>query len=202
LSSLTLPPSYTGLTARTNPCNPVASGGGPGYYGAFSLPNSTCNLLPGLYVITGTWDQKNNTDLVGPGVTLYFTCGSGTVPAPCTSPGQAGGLYDTKNGNNHLTAPTAAQAGATGGIAGFAIIYDRNNTSNLTIQGNGNTTIIGTIYAPQANLDFPGNTCVTVTNGPIIVGTLSGNGNKACLTLNNAQGATIPTPPGAPNLDQ
>ena len=45
------------------------------------LPNSSCTLQPGLYVLTGAWDMKNNSLLMGTGVTLYGTCGSAATPS-------------------------------------------------------------------------------------------------------------------------
>ena len=80
LSSLTLPMSATtlsALSAKTDPCSATATGG-PGLYGAFSIPNSKCTLKPGLYVIDGIWDMKNNSVLDGTaGVTLYVRSPSG-----------------------------------------------------------------------------------------------------------------------------
>ena len=58
------------------------------------------------------------------------------------------------------------------------------------------------MYAAKAQLTFPGNSCVTVNNGPIVANYLYSNGNKACMTLSNAAGANIYVPPTAPNLDQ
>ena len=191
-TTLTLPPTalMTTLSPRTNPCLQ-----GPGIYPALELPNSLCVLSPGLYVLTGTWGMKNNTVLSGVGVTLYGTCGSTTSPSICTS-GQSGGALDTKNGETQIVAP------ATGTLTGFAIIYDRLNTANLNIQGNGASFVTGAVYAPKALLEFPGNSCVSVTNGPIIVGELYGNGNRGCLNLLSVVGASIPAPPTGLSLDR
>lgn len=190
---LTLPPNLAGLTPKTNPCFD-----GPGIYAAVGLPNSTCTLLPGLYVLTGTWSMGNNTLLNGTaGVTLYGTCGTTATPTICTA-GQSGGSLDTKNGDTQLVAPSAA----TDPLKGYAIIYDRENTSGLNIQGNGNSYVTGAIYAPKALLEFPGNSCVTVTNGPIIVGSLYGNGNTGCVDLQSVIGASIPAPPSGASLDE
>ena len=158
-----------------------------------------CNLSPGLYVLTGTWGMKNNTVLRGlGGVTLYGTCGTTAAPTVCAA-GAAGGSLDTKNGETQLIAPSAA----TDPLKGFAIIYDRQNTAGLNIQGNGNSYVTGAIYAAKALLEFPGNSCVTVTNGPIIVRELChGNGNTGCVNLQSVIGASIPAPPSGASLDQ
>lgn len=192
LNTLPLPPAgMAGLQVKTNPCLQ-----GPGIYGAVSLPNSTCDLAPGLYAFTGTWGMGNNTVLKGiGGVTLYGTCGTPAAPAVCTA-GQSGGSLDTKNGETQIVAPT------TGALKGLAIIYDRKNIAGLNIQGNGNSYVTGAIYAPKALLEFPGNSCVDVTNGPVIVDQLYGNGNKGCVNLVSAVGASIPAPPSGASLDQ
>jgi hypothetical protein len=193
LNTVALPPAseMVGLQAKTNPCIQ-----GPGIYGAVSLPNSVCNLTPGLYVLTGTWGMGNNTLLKGiSGVTLYATCGTNAAPTVCTS-GQTGGRLDTKNGDTQIVAPT------TGVLKGMAIIYDRQNMAALNIQGNGNSYVTGAIYAPKALLEFPGTTCVTVTNGPIIVQSLYGNGNTGCVDLQSVLGANIPAPPAGASLDR
>ena len=193
LSTVALPPTseMAGLQVKTDPCTQ-----GPGRYGAVNLPNSQCTLAPGLYVLTGTWGMGNNTLLKGiTGVTLYATCGTPATPTVCTS-GQTGGRLDTKNGDTQLVAPT------TGVLKGMAIIYDRQNKAALNIQGNGNSYVTGAIYAAKALLEFPGNTCVTVTNGPIIVESLYGNGNTGCVNLQSVVGASIPAPPAGASLDR
>jgi len=187
---LTLPPSLVGLTPKTTPCTQ-----GPGIYPALELPNSNCTLSPGLYVLTGAWTMKNDTLLQGAGVTLYGTCGTTSAPTVCTT-GQSGGLLDTKNGNSQLVAPTS------GPNLGYAIIYDRQNVGGLNIQGNGDSFVTGIIYAPKALLEFPGNSSVTVTNGPIIVGSLFGNGNTGQINLVSSVGAALPSPPKGASLDQ
>jgi Putative Flp pilus-assembly TadE/G-like len=168
-TSLTLPLSTTGLSAKTNPCSATATGG-PGLYDAFSLPNSACALQPGLYVISGTWDMKENTVLSGTGVTLYVRSPSGYL--------------DFKNGTVAITSPSTAPL--TGVPAGFAIIYDRNNTNNLGLQGNGGTSITGMVYAPASILDFNGNSCFGFSGGPVILDGAITNGNKSCVTISNA----------------
>jgi hypothetical protein len=194
-----IPPDYSTLTYRSGqPCTDnTTTGQGPGIYLAdWVMPKKTCTLAPGVYVVAGDWQGNNNTLLMGTGVTLYFTCKSGAAVRACMTPGEAGGDFDMKNGDAQLLAPT------TGQTKGFVIAYDRQNTSPLTIQGNGDTNYTGTIYAPKALLTFPGTTSLTVTNGPVIAGQLYSNGNTAKMTLASATGANIFVPPTAPNLDQ
>jgi hypothetical protein len=173
LASLAMP-STTGLTAKTNPCGTGATHGPGLYSGSFtSLPNNPCNLQPGLYVVSGTWGMKNNDQLTGTGVTIYVT-----------SPG---GYLDFKNGDVNIKSPTPAQVAVSGGVAGYAIIYDRANTNNLGLQGNGGTSIDGAVYAAKSKLDFNGNSCFGFKGGPIVaLGVIKANGNTSCVTITSA----------------
>jgi hypothetical protein len=174
---LSLPPTTTELPAgRTDPCNGPEQGGGPGVYTSeVEIPKTTCTLQPGLYVITNAWTMKNNSMLKGAGVTLY-------VKKP--------GSLDFKNGEVDITAPS------TGPLAGFAIVYDRDNFNNLGLQGNGETSIVGGVYAPASALDFNGNSCFGFRRGPVVVnGVIKANGNKSCVTITNASDATIAKSP-------
>ncbi|MCY7288726.1 MAG: Tad domain-containing protein [Cryobacterium sp.] len=187
-----LTPDMTGLTAKTDPCVQ-----GPGKYGAKNFPNGLCTLLPGTYVVTGLWDFSGNTSLAGTGVTLYFTCGTPTTVRPCASPGEAGGQMDfSGNGDMTIKAPT------TGPPQGMAIWYDRLNTSELRLTGNGANIYTGTIYAPSSKYRFNGNGCGYPQNALVIVRTLELNGNNACLRITYSQGLNAPIPPGELHLDQ
>lgn len=194
LDVISLPLPRESLTAKTDPCTQ-----GPGIYGALTLPNSRCTLSPGVYFLTGLWGMQNNTLLEGTGVTIYGTCGTTTTPVGCTS-GQVGGGLDGKNGDTQLTAPVASPG--HGIPAGMAVVYDRGNTQLLNLQGNGNSSVTGSIYAASSQLQFPGNSYFTVTNGPMIVGSLYGNGNTGGVNLNSVNGANIPPPPTGANLDE
>jgi hypothetical protein len=177
LAGLTFP-STSGLSARTDPCSGPPTGG-PGLYGMFNLPKTTCTLQPGLYVISGKWTADNKTELTGAGVTLYAKSPSGEL--------------DFKNGQAIFRAPTAAEATASGGLAGYAIIYDRDNGKNLGIQGNGKTLITGAVYAKASLLDGNGESCFGFSRGTIVINGVYSNGNKGCLNITDA--ADIPVLP-------
>lgn len=189
-----LPPSVVGLPQKNDPCG---SSGGPGIYGSEALESKQiCALSPGLYVIVGTWSQKNKSEFTGSGVTLYFTCGTKASPHVCAS-GEAGGELDAKNGEVTLSAPP------TGGLAGVAIVYDRENTQYLGLQGNGGTSITGAVYAPSSKLDFNGNSCFGFSGGPVIVsGVIKANGNTSCVTIDASIDAEIYSLPGEIALDR
>ncbi|WP_224279549.1 pilus assembly protein TadG-related protein [Nocardioides lacusdianchii] len=171
-ASMVLPLSEAGLTAKTNPCTQ-----GPGVYGGnFEVPNSgTCTLAPGAYVIKGTWSAKNNSLIKGSGVTLYV---------------KKTGMIDFKNGaTQDLSAPTTGPpAGSPAGWpTNFVIIYDRDNTNDLSIQGNGNVTLGGIVYVPSSKIDFNGNSCLAINKGAIVAtGVVKANGQKACIEVTDA----------------
>lgn len=180
LASLALPLSplpantYSGASGNT-PCDK-----GPGIYsGAITLGNNVaCKLTPGLYVIDNLWKIGNNTLVNCPtctgtsGVTLYVRAANGEL--------------DFKNGDVVLTAPTS------GTYANLGVIYDRNNTNPISIQGNGVSSLGGTVYAPKSNLSFNGMSCFPFINGPVVVGGVDfSNGNKACIKITAATDTVV-----------
>lgn len=194
LANYELPaPPFDGLTARTNPCTD-----GPGIYGAFNFPNSTCTLQPGLYVVTGVWSFTGGAMLdATSGVTLYFACGTTTAVVPCAQPGQAGGaLNDAGNGDVSITAPDS------GPFQGLAIAYDRLNTSPINLSGNGSGTVIGTIYAYSANLRYDGNGCSLANQALIVVDSLEFNGDGSCLKSDYVHNKNVYVPPDGLHLSE
>jgi hypothetical protein len=162
------------------------------------VPKTTCTLSAGLYVVTGAWTMKNNSYLTGTGVTLYVTCAQANkMPRACGGSGEAGGSIDFKNGDTQITAPSSPSQ-----IGGYAIVYDRLNTSNLDLQGNGNTVITGSVYAVRAMLSMNGNSCFSVDHGVVVIDRAQANGNPGCLNVTNSPGVSVYTKPGAINLDQ
>jgi Flp pilus assembly protein TadG len=195
LANYPLPKDFSALTAKTNPC---AATGGPGVYGSFNFPNGTCTLQPGLYVITGKWSFGGTSALnATSGVTLYFTCGTTTLPRECTKPGEAGGWLDAAgNGNLSITAPSS------GALQGLAIAYDRLNTSEIQLSGNGTGTLVGTVYALSANMRYDGNGCAHTNQSLIITGDLEFNGSPACLKSNYVQNKNVYVPPDGLHLSE
>lgn len=186
-------PSYSGLPAKSNPCG---GGGGTGAYGSYEVGNNaTCTLSPGLYVFTGTLSLKNTSKLRGTGVTLLFTCKTGTTPRACNAPGESGGIFDAKNGDVQIAAGSAQ-------LPGMVVAYDRNNTSDMFLQGNGNSVLTGNVYAINSKVDANGNSCHTVSGGAIVVEDIYMNGNNNCLNVINGVPAVYELPPEGLHLDQ
>ncbi len=130
-------------------------------------------------------------------MTLYFVCGTAGAPTACSAPGEAGGWLD---GNGlatiKLTAPT------TGATAGFAILYDRLNTSPLELTGNGSSAYLGTIYGYSSQLRFTGNGCMDTNQALIVTDDLEFDGNNACLESKYTQDHNVWVPPSALHLSQ
>ena len=193
LAQLTLPPDFSALQNHTDPCTQ-----GPGIYTGQNLNNKVCNLTPGLYVIrAGTWDGSGNQSgrLAGTGVTLYFTCSSGTDPTPCA--GAAGADLDA-SGNYSV----AIQAPTSGPLAGLAIVYDRGNTSMLRMTGNGSGGFTGTIYAKSSTLQINGNGCNSTYNSLIVTNNVDMNGNPTCIKATYDVSQNAAPPPGVVALYQ
>lgn len=186
-------PNYSALPAKTTPCG---ASGGTGVYGSYEVgPNETCTLSPGLYVFTGTLSLKNTSKLLGNGVTLLFTCKTGSTARPCAATGEAGGVFDATNGEVRIS------AGSTQ-MPEMIVAYDRNNTSPMTLQGNGNSELTGDVYAKSSLVYANGNSCHTVTGGAIIVNDLYMNGTNSCLDINDGDPAIYEVPPSDLHLDQ
>ena len=189
---LSWPPDWSTLSTKSDPCTD-----GPGIYGSYNFPNSTCTLQPGLYVVAGdshtTWALTGNTSqlLTGTGVTLYFTCGSTAAPRACNSPGEVGATLNAAgNGQLAISAPTS------GVLKGLAVVYDRQNTGTFELTGNGASNTYGSFYIKSGALDMNGNGCTTI-NAQIVVKDLEMNGNPACLRMTYSNGVA---PEAVPKL--
>jgi hypothetical protein len=179
-ASVTLPSSpYAGLSNKTNPCTD-----GPGIYGSYNIKNTTCVLQQGAYVFKGALTfQNTGSHLTSNGypVTLFFA-----------SPN---GYLDMKNGDvNKLTAPTTTPLPSgfpSGWPSGFAIIYARNNTNALSLQGNGDSfpDVSGNVYALKSTTSFNGNACFQTSGGAVVIGGVSSVGNQSCLNVLDAKNA-------------
>lgn len=180
-----LPPSVASLTTRASGADPCTAG--PGIYDTYEFKHDCTFSSGGLYVFTGPLLSKNVT-ITAPGVTLYFTCGTRTAPQVCTG-GPGSGYLDLKNGDLRLTAPTS------GALAQLGIVYDRLNSSPMDLQGNGISTVVGSIYAPSSTLNYNGTSDVVVSGGPIILDAMTGNGTTG-VWVKNSTDATIKSIPG------
>lgn len=195
-ASLAMPATPAQVRGNVTGCNGTIQ---PGVYGIVSLGNNdTCTLAPGLYVITGLWQEGNHSLLKSSGgVTLYFTCGTTAAVRACldTDIAGTGGRLDAKNGALSIA------AGAPG-YTGFAIIYDRKNPNALALQGNGGTEVTGGIYAPNAMMTFNGTSTFGVNGGPVVVRSADGVGNGSGISVTNATSTNLTSDPSPASLDR
>ncbi len=105
------------------------------------------------------------------------------------------GYLDIKNGDiNNLAAPTTTPLPSgfpAGWPAGFAIIYARDNTNDLSLQGNGDSfpDVTGNVYALKSATSFNGNSCFQTSGGAMVIGGVSSVGNQSCLNVLDAKNA-------------
>lgn len=180
----------------------------PGIYSMIiNNGNGTLTLNPGIYVITGQLILNGNPDIIGQGVTIYFTCSgySGSKTEPCNGSSGAG---LTLNGNPtyDLTAPTSSNCGGSPSTCpydGLTVFYDRGNTAGLTLNGNPGDNFTGTIYAKSAKATLNGNPAVNQLNSLIVVDTAVLNGNgQLNLVFDKSQNYPVISPPGSSNLTE
>lgn len=178
---------------------------GPGIYSSISVTaNGNLTLSPGLYVITGpmTVSGNSSSSVQGTGVVLYFTCGTGTMPAGCN--GQPGGsLSVSGQGTFSFSAPTTANCSTSPSVCpwtGLLIFYDRFDTAPLSISGNGNNSVTGAIYAKSSSMQVSGNG--TSLDSLIVTSSLYelGSGNSGSLTVNYNASSNVSEPAGDPEL--
>ena len=171
----------------------------PGIYTGISVTgNGTLDFNPGTYVITGPVSLTGNPNLVGQGVTLYFTCSaySATDTAPCNGSSGSSLVLDG-NPTYDLTAPTS------GTYQGLTVFYDRGNTAVLTLNGNGSDDFTGTIYAKDAAATLNGNPGIDQVDSLVIVNTCTLNGNGALnIAFNQAQNYALPPTSGGAALTE
>jgi Flp pilus assembly protein TadG len=197
LANVTIPGpgnSWSGLTP-TSLKGSICSQG-PGFYHSPSIANN-CVLQPGLYVITGSLDLSGQKSInATAGVTLFFACGTST-PVACAGGGQAGaGMTFAGQATLSIHPPT------TGPTAGFSIISDRNNTSDIELRGNGAGTVTGTIYAASGALGFRGNGAGAAIDSLVVVNDLVFKGNPSTFSLVYNDSSNVQLPPGSPALDR
>ncbi|HUZ89202.1 MAG TPA: pilus assembly protein TadG-related protein [Candidatus Acidoferrales bacterium] len=133
--------------------------------------NTSVTMNPGTYVVTNSFAVTGNGSLVGHDVTIYLACAD--YPTPCTS-GQAGAkLTLSGNGTVNLSPPSY------GTYQGMTIFSDRNNTSPITVGGNGETRFLGSLYALSAAANLSGNGLGDSLDSRIIVDKMTVSGNAS-----------------------
>ncbi len=116
----------------------------PGWYDSISMHNTGAEitLSPGLYCISDGVNINGGT-IVGTDVTLYMSGGDFLV---------AGTV------NVNLAAPTGDMPPA---MRGMLIYYDSDGS--ITLQGTSTSSYVGTVYAPDGEINAGGNTSTIPT---------------------------------------
>jgi Flp pilus assembly protein TadG len=182
---------YASRTAPTQPATSSSNGKSPsadttlypGTYSSLNLNGSgyTLTLSKGLYYFTTGINVPSITIDGTAGVTLYFA-GSAQLNMNSSS---------TMN----ITAPTAAQiaadstdyAGCTASCAGMAIWQSSTDSSEMNLDTNSSSTITGSVYVPDATLQFNSNSTLTCT-GTIYASAISVDAGASLIIKNGTGG--------------
>ncbi len=138
-----------------------------------SLPGN--NLAPGIYCLTSSLQVNGNQTISGNGVTIVLLNGE---------------LRTNGNGTINISAPTS------GPTKGLAIYLPLGNTSGVTINGNANTRLIGSVLAPSSNCKINGTSASALFRSQFVCYTidLTGTGNTT-ITFNEADNYRVNIPP-------
>ncbi|MBR0939092.1 pilus assembly protein TadG-related protein [Bradyrhizobium jicamae] len=154
----------------TNANFTMGSGTNSGSMVNWNIQGTSTTIGPGIYYLSGNFEEDGtgHETVTGTGATLVLTGTSSVV------------LYNPNNSTLNLTAPTAS--GWNQGIA----IWEPNSTgSNMFAQGNSSiANITGVIYAPNADIQYLGNTGSTPNCTQIISKTVELGGNSIGFTGN------------------
>lgn len=134
----------------------------PGYYsGAFPPTNNIKYLQPGVYCL----DTKNHGFTLNGGQELT---GNGVVIIMLS------GVVSWNSGAVHLTAPTTEPYP---GLLLSMSYENPKNCSDVTLNGNGTSTFVGSILAPCSNVKLNGGSGGSGYNNQIIADTITLSGN-------------------------
>lgn len=146
--------TYKNVTAVYNGSTGNAMNLQPGTYGDIKV---TCETFfnPGVYYVTGTFDLGQNQAVRGSDV-LFVLTGSGTANFSLNSNSIVNFAGITKDTlmNNYGVAEEDADR-----LKGM-IIFDKNSTADIKINGGANVIFEGVVYTPLRTATFNGNSSV------------------------------------------
>lgn len=156
------PPSNLNISCGST--NAVKSGStlSPGNYTGSFPPSGVTTLQAGTYCVDGNFKLNAHDTLTGTGVTIVMRSG-----------------YITWNGGSdaRLTAPTGNYDSFGNYIKGLLIYLPPSNSSDMTLDGNSNATITGTILAQNSNCYYAGTGDLQRQRVQFICSTWQLNGN-------------------------
>jgi hypothetical protein len=165
----------------------------PGTYCNFNTSNvGSLNLSPGVYIFQGNWSTNSGTSPItcsgctgGAGVFFYFAPGS-TMNSSVNNPEGSAPDGLTNGVTVNLTAAT------TGTYAGI-LMWDNSGTSSspdtFTFGGGASSTLTGTIYMPNTNLDLGNGTNTGTMSSLIVANTVAIQGGST--VTDNATAALL-----------
>lgn len=178
------PPDCTGLDNLSQGSEPSLQ---QGIYSDIRLTNGTLNLEPGLYCLTNSPNALTMTGgiLTGNGVTIYapngninITGGTVNLSAPCTDNDPRQDDCDNKE-----LVPPYPQYAERG------LLFYTNQ--NVTFVGNGDSTLLGTIFAPNGTVTVTGTSDISPTlNTQIIANNVEiGGGGRLVIQFTEGNNA-------------
>jgi hypothetical protein len=155
----------------------------PGLYCSITISlNGSLYMESGVYVVTGgDFSITSNGEITASpdGVTILLLDGSSFVGAGNGSLTllnsfiyiESGSFLLAGNGDFDVQAPTS------GPWTGMTVFVDQDNTSPVTVVGNGSSYIGGLIYAPESAINVEGNGGIFGTYTQIIGNNINVTGN-------------------------
>jgi hypothetical protein len=129
----------------------------PGSWSGTFPPSGVTTLDPGTYCVNGSFKLNANDELSGTGVTIFM---------------QSGDVHWNGGAEIDLSAPTS------GDFAGLLIYAPMSNTNTMRFNGNGGSTLTGTIFMPAASLIYNGTGGVNPSHVQIIAYTIELTGTN------------------------
>jgi hypothetical protein len=126
----------------------------------------------------------------------FSSQGASMVMSPATTGGMM--FYNEGSGTSDKISITGNEAGVvnlsaltSGTYQGMMIFQNRIAAEPITISGNGSFNMLGTIYAPNAEMSLTGNGASSTIGSAVIARTVTLGGNGS-ITLNFGSGLVAP----------
>jgi len=129
----------------------------PGYWNGAFPPSGVTHLAPGVYCVNGDFRVNGGDELIGHDVMIFM---------------ESGEIRWNGNATIHLDAPDSGE------YAGLLIYKPMSNTASVVIDGNEDTTIEGTIYAPNSPVFISGTGAINGFKSQIVGYTIELSGTS------------------------
>jgi hypothetical protein len=165
--------TYASVTPITSGATPATDGIARPQPGTYTTINIACEtrFAPGIYLVDDI-DFGQNQVVTGTDVMFVIK--------------QAGGMHINSNSNIALSGISPATLTGTYGYSGEAaaklgglIIFDRLSTAQFKLNGNADLKIDGTVYMPNREVWFNGNSTASGVCMAIVAGQITFTGNNS-----------------------